>query len=139
MNGDIVTPEELELRGLKSQVAGLQVNRDALFEENKRFRSELAAKDKQIKELKSELEGRMDDASEAIYQLQQKIQLAKEARKDLRIEIVQLAGKTYYWALMCKDVQLAHSREVDVRDMIEPEADAVAAQLGLPVIVNERS
>lgn len=174
MNGDTITPQELEIRSLKSQVAGLQVNRDSLFEENKRFRAEAAklfttdlqtsnnriieleriiveakgclkelqelndTKNELVKELKSELEGKVDAANEAIYQLELKIRLDKEARKDLRIEIVQMSGRAYFWALMRKDVHLAHSRVINVKAIVEPEAYAVAAQLGLPVVVNER-
>ena len=144
--------EETEIRELKSRVEGLKVNRDALFEENGRFRADLQTSNDKIieleriiveakacvKGLQSELEGRMDDANEAIYQLELKIQLAKEVRKDLRIEIVQMSGKIYYWALLCKDVQLAHSREIDAKDIIEPEADVVAVKPGLPVVMNER-
>jgi len=144
--------EETELRELKSRVEGLKVNRDALFEENGRFRADLQTSNDKImeleriiveakacvKELQSELEGRMDGANEVIYQLELQKRLAKEARKDLRIEIIQMSGNIYYWALMCKDVQLAHSREIDAKDIIEPEADAVAVQLNLPVVMNER-
>ena len=144
--------EETELRELKSRVEGLKVNRDALFEENGRFRADLQTSNDKImeleriiveakacvKELQSELEGRMDGANEVIYQLELQKRLAKEARQDLRIEIVQMSGKIYFWGLMCKDVQLARSRNVDTKDIIEPEADAVAVQLGLPVVMNER-
>jgi len=178
---------------LESRVEGLKVNRDALVEENARFRSvvvtdveiikEQAAKIaelerivveakacvkidqeraavlrlkveeanaecistmgtcarvlKELKEFKSIHEGKMDAAHEVITQLKAKIEL-QTAAKDFRIEIIQMSGDIYYWALMCKDVQLAHSREIDAKDIIEPEADAVAAQLNLPVVVNER-
>lgn len=58
--------------------------------------------------------------------------------KDLHIQIIQMSGKIYFWALVGNGKQLAHSREVAVKDIIEPEADEVAAQLNLSVIVNER-
>lgn len=155
-----------EITQLRSRVHGLKRTRDALLEENHRFRAGLQAKgvkiaelerivveakacimslqdlnaekNKQISELKSELEGRMDDAHEVVTHLELEIQLTEEAKEDLRIEIIQQSGKIYFWALMCKDVQLAHSRNIDYKPIIEPEADEVAAQLGLPVVVNER-
>ena len=157
---------QAEITRLKSRVEGLKVNRDSLLGENHRFRTGLQTKGVkiaelerivveakacvkdlqesnqarlvQIVELKSELEGRMDGANEVIYQLELQKRLAKEAKKDLRIEIVQQSGKIYFWALMHEDVQLAHSRNIDYKEIIEPEADKVAAQLGLPVVVNER-
>lgn len=159
---------ETENASLKSHVAGLQVNRDALFEENKRLRAELAqvcidmnrktdehwsngyaiAKEEdsevifqlqtQIKELKSEFEGRMDGANEVIYQLELKKRLAKEARQGLRIELIQMGSVSYFWFLMRDKEVLARSDKIEEKSVIEKEADAVAAQLNLPVIVNER-
>ena len=90
------------------------------------------------KELRNELEGRMDDASEAIYQLQLKIDTAKEARKGLRIDLIQMGGSHYFWFLMRDKEILARSDKIEEKSVIEKEADEVATQLQLPVIVNER-
>lgn len=136
---------QTEVSELKSRVQGLKVNRDALFEENKRFRSVVVTDieiikelNNTIKELKSEFEGRMDGANEVIYQLELKIRLAKEAKKGLRLELIQMGGDSYFWFLMLDKEVLARSSKINRKVIIEKEVDAVAEQLGLPVIVNER-
>lgn len=57
-----------QLRELKSRVQGLKVNRDSILEENERFRAKLEAYEKAIKELRSEMEGKLDGINEALFQ-----------------------------------------------------------------------
>jgi len=92
---------------------------------------------KELKELRSEHEGKMDTAHEVITQLEAKIEL-QTAAKDLRIEIVQMSSKSYFWVLARKKEQLARSCKIAAENLIEKEADDIAAQLNLPVIVNKR-
>jgi len=202
--GQAISGLEQEVQSAKEQVSwiqGLKVNRDSLLEENRRFRVLIAAKGKQLAELREENEqfrsdvtklsnqltdrnitirelqerteravtkiteaeaecvrvvgtcdqaltklkefrsmheGKMDAASEVITRLELKVNRSKEAKKGLRIELVQQSGKIYFWALMLDAVQLAHSRNIDYKKILEPEADKIAAALGLPVVVNER-
>lgn len=103
-----------EVRELKSRVEGLKVNRDSLFEENKRFRADLqTSNDKimelerkvveakacvedlqisnqarlvQVVELKSELEGRMDGAHEVITQLKTRVTTLEQLLRDIKEE-----------------------------------------------------
>lgn len=131
----------IEIGQLKSRVQGLKVNRDALLEENRRFRASFQTKgvkivklEQQIKELKSELEGKMEGAHEVITQLETQIAQAK----GLRIEIVQLSGKNYFWVLVNEEKMLCSSCQITIKMVIKKEAEMIAAQLGLPVTVNER-
>lgn len=54
------------------------------------------------------------------------------------IEIVQLNGKRYFWLLKNGKEALARSRKIEPKDVIEQEAEKVAAAFDLPIIVNER-
>lgn len=54
------------------------------------------------------------------------------------IEVVQLSSKMYFWLLKNDEVQLARSRKIEPKNVIEKEAEKVAAAFSLPIIVNER-
>lgn len=56
----------------------------------------------------------------------------------LHIEVVQLNRNGYFWVLATNEEHLAHSRKIEPREVIMAEAEAVAAVLDLPVLINER-
>ncbi len=57
---------------------------------------------------------------------------------ELYIEVIQLQGKTYFWALLGKDKQYARSSNIDKKEIIMTEALELAETLNLEVVVNER-
>jgi len=57
---------------------------------------------------------------------------------ELYIEVIQLHGTIYFWALLGKDKQYARSSDIDEKEIIMAEALEVAERFGLEVIVNER-
>ena len=114
----------------------------------------ITAQAQQIKELESELEGKSDAFDEVFFQLDAKVEKltaiiaehekavgeTKEQRLEgLHIKIVQLGGPDYFWVLMRNKEVLALSAKIRLKAIIETEADELAAQLDLPIIVIERS
>lgn len=106
---------------------------------------------RQISELQSELEGKTDEASEAIYQLQKQVEELKQQLppdpsafianpiEDLHLEVVQLQGETYFWALVDATGPLAFARGHGTKDSVEKETILLSARLKLPLRINERS
>jgi len=57
---------------------------------------------------------------------------------NLYIEVIQLQGSTYFWALLGKDKQYARSSNINEKEIIMTEALELAERLELEVVVNER-
>ena len=55
------------------------------------------------------------------------------------VVIVQLQGNTYFWCLADHKRTLAHSTNIDEKEVIEKEAEEVANELGLNLWQSERS
>ncbi len=139
---NMVTDRNITIKELTSHLAGMRTNRDALLNENRRYRALINSKGSEIAELKSEHEGQIENVNKVlnkiIEQLEEQLQSKTKRPEGMHIRIIQMSGKIYYWALMVADEQLAKSRIIDHKDLVEPEADKLASQLNLPVVVEER-